>query len=74
MDLENEDFSSEDEYQYMYTWEFFAYIFFGIKKAPTLKIPEENFLCGNFPGGGFPGGSLMVGNLLGGNSPKGKFS
>ena len=69
MDLESEDFSNEDECQYMYTWEFFAYIFFGIKKAPTLKILQENFLGGNFPGG-----SLMVGNLLDGNSPKGKFT
>ena len=37
--LENEDFSDEDQCQCMYTWEFFAYIFFGIRKTPTRKIP-----------------------------------
>ena len=39
MGLKNEDFSDEDQYQWMCTWEFFTYIFFGIRKTPTQKIP-----------------------------------
>ena len=37
MGLEYEDFS-EDQCHCMYTWEFFAYIYFGIRKTPTWKI------------------------------------
>ena len=38
MGLENEDFSDEEQCQWMYTWEFFAYTFFGIRETPTRKI------------------------------------
>ena len=43
MGLKNEDFSDEDQYQWMCTWEFFTYIFFGIRKTPTQKIPTHFF-------------------------------
>ena len=36
--MEKEDFSNEDQLQCIYSWEFFAYIFFGIRKTPTRKI------------------------------------
>ena len=41
MGLKNKDFSDEDQCQCMYTLEFFAYIFFGIRKTPTPKICER---------------------------------
>ena len=42
MGLENEDFSDEDQCQCMYTWEFFAYIFCGIRKT-QMSFTLENF-------------------------------
>ena len=36
MDLENENFSDEDQCQYLYTWKFFAYIFFHITLVSIL--------------------------------------
>ena len=38
MGLENEDFCDEDQCQSMYTWEFFAFIFFGIRETPDREI------------------------------------
>ena len=46
MGLENEYFSDEDQYECMYTWEFFEYIFFGILKTPTRKIYTNQTLPG----------------------------
>ena len=42
MGLENKDFSDEDQRQCMYTWGFFTYIFFSIRKTPTQKISAWN--------------------------------
>ena len=39
--MENENFSDEDQCQHMYTLEFFAYIFFGIRETSTRKIPSR---------------------------------
>ena len=51
MGLENEDFSDEDQCQCMYTWEFFAYIFFGIR-LPS-QTPPWWITSGKFPPGIF---------------------
>ena len=42
MGLENEDFSDDDQYQCMYTWEFFAYI-------SSVSTHPENFHQSNSP-------------------------
>ena len=49
MGLENEDFSDEDHCQCMYTWEFLAYIFYGIRKNPTRKISTNQTPSWKFP-------------------------
>ena len=36
--MENDNFSDEDQFQCMYTWKFFAYIFSGNRKTLTRKI------------------------------------
>ena len=54
MGLENEDFSDEDQCQCMYTWEFFAYSFFGIRKTPIRKISTNQTSPWWIPPGIFP--------------------
>ena len=59
MGLENKEFCDKDQWQCMYTWEFFVYIFFGTRKTPTQKIftnqtfpwwvPPGKFSLGIFP-------------------------
>ena len=49
-----EDFSDEDQCPCMYTSELFAYIFFGIRKAPTRKISTNKNPPWWIPPGKFP--------------------
>ena len=53
MGLENENFSHEVQCQCMCTWEFFAYIFFGIRKTLTQKISTNQTLFWWIPSGKF---------------------
>ena len=54
MVLENKDFCDKDQWQCMYTWEFFVYIFFGIRKTPTQTISTNQTFPWWVPPGKFP--------------------
>ena len=54
MVLENKDFCDKDQWQCMYTWEFFVYIFFGIRKTPTQTIATNQTFPWWVPPGKFP--------------------
>ena len=56
MGLDNENFSGEDQWLCMYTWEFFPYICFNIRKTAPREISTNQTLPWWIPSGKFPPG------------------